>query len=141
MPQREEDKVVWNELLTEKDHELLINKLTKLSYAHVLSSERCFSDIHSNIDKIEKILVGNGDPKNSVIARMDDIEVKVCSIENTVNAIKKMLYGDLEKGANEISLVERVRSVERVASIAIKLSWIVMGALVTQIILQILKLL
>lgn len=141
MPDRFTDKESWSEVRKETDCVKKTEKLAELGYAHIMASDRTISELENSVKKLEIILTGNGDPSHSVLARIDDVEAEVINVNNEVKSLKNLILGDIEKAGKDPSLLERLRNTEKVADSAIKLAWLVIGAVIAQIILAILNLL
>ncbi|NLN77282.1 MAG: hypothetical protein GX139_13405 [Armatimonadetes bacterium] len=102
-------------------------------------SER--EEIVSDIKMLKGLLTGNGVKDGSIIKRVEDLERAMKGIETTLNKIDTFLRGDKSSDSIEKSLYARVVESERIAKNVVKLSWTVIGLLVTYFVTHLLGLL
>ena len=98
------------------------------------------------MSEINKALIGNGDPTNSIVARLKRIEDNYSEMNESVNAMKKLLIGDLDSRKNSVAdaldnMNERIERLERSMLNINKVVWIVATALIGEIVLAIIRLL
>ena len=101
-------------------------------------SER--SELRKELETLRLILIGNGNPENSLVSRVGVLErcMTDCSTRTSksIEKIEEALLGD-DKGAG---LFEKIRSIELVRSNIQKVMWIMIGTVATQIVLAVIKL-
>lgn len=100
-------------------------------------SER--KDLRDEIEVLRKVIIGNGDPTNSIVTRITDVEKCMGTIGEDIKEIKDALLGDLKTGKK--GLMDRVSDNEKVNANMVKVVWIIVGVAITQVIATLLGLL
>lgn len=102
-------------------------------------SER--EEIRKDIELLKGIITGNGVREGSIIKRVEDLEKAMKGIDQSLSKIDTFLRGDKSSDSIEKSLYARVVESERIAKNVVKLSWTVIGLLVTYFVTHLLGLL
>jgi hypothetical protein len=98
-------------------------------------------ETNKKLDVLHKIIVGNGDPTKSLVARMERIED--CSNASTSDTaeIKTLLVGDMTSADNRPSMLDRLRKLETAMNTTIKIVWMVLAVVIGQIVLRLMEIL
>jgi archaellum component FlaC len=101
--------------------------------------------MEADLASIKKILIGNGDPTNSLVARLTRIEEDSNKFSSTLQEIRTYLVGDLTTKKDSIcdkidSIEDRLVKVESSMSSINKVVWIAITAVIGEIVLTILRL-
>lgn len=131
----------WEAVRKETDAHKAIHMLADLGEEAVVASMNDRAEIRAQMLTLVKILIGNGDPSHSLINRVDDVEHTLGNCKKILDSLQRLLIGDIDGGAKDPSLIERIKDTEKVARTAVKLAWIVLGVVVTQIIANLIDLL
>ena len=136
----------WEKIKSEQDTSRAIGQIVDLVDESFGYREQEIEAICKSVSEINKALIGNGDPTNSIMARLKRIEDNYSEMNESVNAMKKLLIGDLDSRKNSVAdaldnMNERIERLERSMLNINKVVWIVATALIGEIVLAIIRLL
>ena len=136
----------WEKIKSEQDTSRAIGQIVDLVDESFGYREQEIEAIYKSVSEINKALIGNGDPTNSIVARLKRIEDNYSEMNESVNAMKKLLIGDLDSRKNSVAdaldnMNERIERLERGMLNINKVVWIVATALIGEIVLAIIRLL
>ena len=136
----------WEKIKSEQDASRAIGQIVDLADESCGYREQESEAICKSVREINKALIGNGDPTNSIVARLKRIEDNYSEMNESVNAMKKLLIGDLDSRKNSVAdaldnMNERIERLERSMLNINKVVWIVATALIGEIVLAIIRLL
>lgn len=95
--------------------------------------------LQKEIDSLRKVIVGNGDPGSALLTRMKNIENEFSEIGGDVKDIKKSLLGDLH--GKEIGMCQRINELEKTSSNLVRVTWVVVTAIIIEVVAVVLGLL
>jgi hypothetical protein len=96
-------------------------------------------ELQKEIENLRRVIIGNGDPSNSLVARLSDVEKCMGEIGNDIKEIKTALVGDMDNDSPGIK--GRVRDCEKFADMGKKIIWAVVLTTLAQVVATILGLL
>lgn len=99
----------------------------------------CEDRLKKDITVVREILTGNGNPDESLIARVGCIERREKLLEENVEKINSLLLGDMDE--SRPSLLDRVRSNEKVVATLQKITWLLVSVALAEIVLRLLEIL
>lgn len=132
----------------ETDVHKAINKLAEVTFD--IGIDACSERVEmcKQIDSIRIAVLGDGDPTKSIISKMERFEACTKEIQLDLNTLKTFLIGDLTKGGESHGLKDRLQKVEnnlvaveaeveKISSHLAKLNWIIIAAVIAQILASI----
>jgi predicted transcriptional regulator len=131
----------WEAVRRETDTHKAVHMLADLGEDNIIAAMKERAEMRAQMLTLVKILIGNGDPSHSMINRVDDLEKTFEKCKESLVQIQRLLMGDLTTGMSEDSIIDKVKKADKMANVAIKLGWIVLGILVAQIVTTVLGLL
>lgn len=131
----------WEAVRNESDLAKAVHMLADLGEEAVTSSVKDREEMRVQLLTLVKILAGNGDPSHSLINRVDDVEHTLVGCKTVLDSIQALIIGDIRTGVKDPSLIERIKDTEKIARTAVKLAWIVLGVVITQIVANLINLL
>ena len=87
------------------------------------------------VTMLREIIVGNGHPSSSVVARLETLESNYKDTCDKVTEIHETLLGNLPKGS-KTSILNRIEEVENVANVIKKLAWLITTLFVSDILFR-----
>jgi len=96
-------------------------------------------ELQREIENLRKVIIGNGDPSHSIVARLSDVEKCMGDIGKNVEDILTALTGNIKEGDG--GLIGKVKTCTQFSENAKKIMWVIIGAALTQIIATIIGLL
>jgi len=94
--------------------------------------------LQNEIEGLRRVITGNGKPELSLVTRVRDVETCVTAIKSDLTEIKLALLGDMRGNRGVLG---RVKDNEKHVENMVKVMWIVVGAVVVQIVAAVLGLL
>jgi hypothetical protein len=95
------------------------------------------------VDQLRKFIIGNGDPANSIMARLKELEEGIkslsCGMGEDIKIIKKALLGDIDSETK--GLKQRVADNTRINSNLNRIVWAVVLIVVGEMVARLLGLL
>ena len=144
---RESDRVIWEKLKSEDNLTEALHMIADLGYGMVQSRKRKDCELQDEIVSLKKVILGNGDPTNSLVNKVNrltekatDTNSKVDAIGLEVTEIKYLLIGDVKRGPDNKSLLDRVQHAEKISDNASKVVWAVLLIVIGEVVLKILGL-
>lgn len=129
---------------SEQDLKKAIEELADITFE--IGDDACSerTKIKADVEKIRRTLLGNGDPVNSVIAKLEKVNECNDSLLRDVAFMKALLIGDISQGGDVKGFKERIKDVEekvdsvdkevaKINSNLSRLNWILISAVITQI--------
>jgi len=105
---RESDRFLWEKIKTEENLVTAIHMMADLGYGMVVSRKRKDEELQEQILVLRKVLLGNGDPANSLVSKVGNLTTSIASICSEIGEIKILLVGDFKSGRPNEALVSRV---------------------------------
>lgn len=130
-----------NEIKTMTDTPKAIGMLADMFYDEGMSACEERGELAKQLFDMRKMILGNGDPTTSILARVVSLEVCMGKIEKSIDRMLIAIMGSTDPEKPIVGLGERMRVVEKVHASLIKLAWLVMGVLVTEITLRLIGIL
>mgnify|MGYP005822884633 CR=1 FL=1 len=135
----------WDKIKTQSDPMVAVATIADLSDESFAELEERNLRMEADLASIKKILIGNGDPTNSLVARLTRIEEDSNKFSSTLQEIRTYLVGDLTTKKDSIcdkidSIEDRLVKVESSMSSINKVVWIAITAVIGEIVLTILRL-
>ena len=140
MMDSDKNKLLWESIRSEPDAMKAIRLATQVGEDAVMSSEKDRASMKKELADVKKILSGNGDPSHSLLNRVTVIEADTTHCKGKIDRIERLLVGDIDDGTDKESILAMVKKSDKIANNAIKIAWLVLGAFITQVVLQILQL-
>jgi len=138
---RESDRVLWEKLKSEEDVTKALHMMADLGYGMVISRKRRDEELQQEIRSLQKVILGNGDPAGSLVARVATLNEKISETYSDVTEIKYLLIGDVKRGADNESLLDRIQHAQKTSQTATKIVWIVLAIVIGEIVVKLLGLL
>jgi len=138
---RESDHVLWEKLKSEEDVTKALHTMADLGYGMVISRKRRDEELQQEIKSLQKVILGNGDPAGSLVARVAVLNEKISETCADVTEIKYLLIGDVKRGADNESLLDRIQHAQKTSQTATKIVWIVLATVIGEIVVKLLGLL
>ncbi len=124
MPSREAIQRQIDRIKQEDDLGLAIEMLADVTADVDTLAAHERSSLKGQITMLREIIVGNGHPTQSLVARLETLEIDFVDTCSKVNEIHTALLGDLPKGSKS-SILNRIEEVEHVADIIKRLAWLI----------------
>ena len=106
---RENDRFLWERIKTEGDLVTAVHMMADLGYGMVVSRKRKDLELQGEIEKLRKVLLGNGDPSNSLVSKVSALTYSMATACGEIGEIKALLVGDLHlSGEEDDALIGRV---------------------------------
>ncbi len=136
----------WEKIKSEPDANRAISQVIDLADESFGNRELDIENICNMVNNINKALLGNGDPTNSIIARLTRIEENYSRMNDNINSIQKLLIGDISSRKDSIAenlenMNDRIERLERSMLNINKVIWVAVAAIVGEIVLAILSIL
>lgn len=133
-----QSKLLWDAVRKEDDLAKAIQMAADIGESAVNASIQDRIGIKAQLSELRKVISGNGDPSHSIVTRLENIERKTMSCEVEIKEIVNLLRGDLKGGE---SLLDKIRKQEKLVENVIKMGWIVLGVVITEVVVRLLGLL
>ncbi len=133
-----QSKLLWDAVRKEDDLAKAIQMAADIGESAVNASIQDRIGIKAQLSELRKVISGNGDPSHSIVTRLENIECKTMSCEVEIKEIVNLLRGDLKGGE---SLLDKIRKQEKLVENVIKMGWIVLGVVITEVVVRLLGLL
>ena len=133
-----QSKLLWDAVRKEDDLAKAIQMAADIGESAVNASIQDRIGIKAQLSELRKIISGNGDPSHSIVTRLENIECKTMSCEVEIKEIVNLLRGDLKGGE---SLLDKIRKQEKLVENVVKMGWIVLGIVITEVVVRLLGLL
>jgi hypothetical protein len=144
---RASDRLLWEQIKTENDLVKAVHMMADLGYGMVVSRKRQDEELACEIKSLQKVILGNGDPTNSIVAKLDahSKESKSQSealqrLTKDVNEVKLLLIGDVTKGPKNESLLDMVQHATKTSQAATRVVWLIVGVIVAELVMKLLGL-
>jgi len=138
---RESDRVLWEKIKSEDNVTKALHMMADLVYGMVISHKRHDEELHNEIKALQKVVLGNGDPAGSLVTRVAALNEKLTHIDDDTTEIKFLLIGDVRKGADNESLLDRIQHAQKTSQTAAKIVWIVLTIVIGEIVVRLFGLL
>lgn len=99
------------------------------------------TDLGRDLRKLRALVIGNGDPENSVMARLGRLETESGKTYKTVNRIRETLLGDLDEGEEPTGIMYRLCELEKLRKDIRRFTWLIVSALAGEVVFTIIRLL
>lgn len=119
------------------DRQAALSALADIQYDIGISACEERAQLRKQVEELRAFLIGNGDPSNSVLARLSGVETQMCKIGNNIDDIKSLLQGDM-KGSS--GLLDRVRQNENSHKSINRVMWIIITVVIGELIATVLGL-
>lgn len=129
---------------SEPDLKKAIEELADLTFE--IGDDACSerTEIKASVEKIRQTLLGNGDPANSIITKLEKVGECNNNLLRDVTLMKALLIGDISQGDDATGFRERLKDVEnkvdsvdkevaKINSNLSRLNWILISAVIAQI--------
>ena len=126
MSDRESDREIWQRIKETEDAMTAIHLIADVGYGAVVSRKRDIAKVELELGQIKKILLGNGDPTNSILAKVNTLMVIQDRTNQELSDLKYLIIGDVKKGVDNESLLDRVQHAQKMSQTASKLVWIIL---------------
>ena len=141
----EKNHLMWESVREEDDLAKAIKMTTEIGEEAIKSSIEDRIQIREDISAIKRTVVGNGDPTHSIIARVEALEERIRVSCGVVEEIRKLLVGDLSGRKDSVSdkvddLSERISKLEAAMGSISKLTWVVILAVVGEVLARVFNL-
>lgn len=133
-----QSKLLWDAVRKEDDLAKAIQMAADIGESAINASIQDRIGIKAQLSELRKVISGNGDPSHSIVTRLENIECKTMSCEVEIKEIVNLLRGDLKGGE---SLLDKIRKQEKLVENVIKMGWIVLGIVITEVVVRLLGLL
>lgn len=133
-----QSKLLWDAVRKEDDLARAIQMAADIGESAINASIQDRIGIKAQLSELRKVISGNGDPSHSIVTRLENIECKTMSCEVEIKEIVNLLRGDLKGGE---SLLDKIRKQEKLVENVIKMGWIVLGIVITEVVVRLLGLL
>lgn len=133
-----QSKLLWDAVRKEDDLAKAIQMAADIGESAVNASIQDRIGIKAQLSELRKVISGNGDPSHSIVTRLENIECKTMSCEVEIKEIVNLLRGDLKGGE---SLLDKIRKQEKLVENVVKMGWIVLGIVITEVVVRLLGLL
>lgn len=117
-----------------------ISELADLTYSIGLDACEERVEIRGDVAKLQTVMVGNGAPDKSLISKIDRVQSCYDSIAEDIREIKILLMGDMKDASTKGMkgrLIDAEKQAKKTAANLDKLMWVVMFAVVAQILASI----
>lgn len=133
-----QSKLLWDAVRKEDDLARAIQMAADIGESAINASVQDRIGIKAQLSELRKVISGNGDPSHSIVTRLENIECKTMSCEVEIKEIVNLLRGDLKGGE---SLLDKIRKQEKLVENVVKMGWIVLGIVITEVVVRLLGLL
>lgn len=133
-----QSKLLWDAVRKEDDLARAIQMAADIGESAINASIQDRIGIKAQLSELRKVISGNGDPSHSIVTRLENIECKTMSCEVEIKEIVNLLRGDLKGGE---SLLDKIRKQEKLVENVVKMGWIVLGIVITEVVVRLLGLL
>lgn len=136
----------WDAVKKEADPMRAIGLAVDIADEAIVESELERAELRQAIKALTKVISGNGDPTHSVVARMERLEAEYQTSCADLREIRMLLKGDLSTKKDSLldkidALDDRLATVERALAKQDKVMWIIIAAVVTEVVMKIIGLL
>jgi len=124
-------EIIVKQIKSASNTKSAVNSLADL----LLNSEKLRSEDYSRLkDKIVGLRIaisGNGDPSNSMLARLKETEKCLNSTNKTLTELNDLIIGNAEDGTDENNLLHMVKNNTRITGNLSRIIWLVIGVLIS----------
>lgn len=127
-----------NEVKNKKSYTEALIALADIQYD--ISMDACHEreELRRDVEKLRALITGNGDPEHSMMNRLTNVEKCVNESGSDLSDIRDAILGKID---GKKGLLDRMESAEKVDASMMKLMWIIVSVIVTEIVALILGLL
>ena len=144
MKNAEEIKKRLDDVKKMKSYTGAINVLADIQYETGIEACRERHELRKEIEKLRediimlrRIILGDGKPEDSVLARMARVEICTNKIQSTLETIEENLKG----GYDTEGLIEQLRTLKKMGENIKKLTWIIVSIFIGEVILALIGIL
>jgi len=123
----------------QKDPQVQITELADIQYEIGISACEDRGKLQLELDNLRKVIIGNGDPENSLLSRMSKVEGNLGGVKGDTEEIKEALLGNIKK--HEAGLLDRVDDLEKVGRKIDAIFWFLVFEILAVIVAAIMELL
>lgn len=127
-----------NEVKNMKSYTEALTALADIQYDIGMDACHEREELRLDVEKLRAVIMGNGDPEHSMMNRLTNVEKSVNESGSDLSDIRDAILGKID---GRKGLLDRMESAEKVNASMIKLMWLVVGVVVTEIVALILGLL
>jgi len=124
-------EIIVKQIKSASNTKSAVNSLADL----LLNSEKLRSEDYSRLkDKIVGLRIaisGNGDPSNSMLARLKETEECLDSTNESLTKLNDLIIGNAEDGTGENNLLHMVKNNTRITGNLSRIIWLVIGVLIS----------
>lgn len=132
---------LWGRVKAEQDLASALALAADIAEEAIEESEKERTELRQELYELHKIIMGNGSPTNSLISRFERLESSVITLLGQYKNLELLLIGDISKGADNDSLLDKIKRNQAISMNSVRLAWLVLAAVVGDIVGHILKLL
>ena len=126
------------EIKNMEDQKAALSALADIQYDIGISACEERTQLRKQVEELRAVLVGNGDPANSVLARLGGVEFEMSEIGKGIKEIKELLQGGLKSG--DSGLIDRVRQNEKCSKNINRVLWLILTIVVGVLVETVLRL-
>jgi hypothetical protein len=116
-----------------------LSSLADIQYDIGMSACKERKELQGEVQRLRAVIIGNGDPENSVLTRLCRVEGNLEEIGTGIKDIKLLLQGDL-KDSDSVGLLDRVRQNTKSLKAINKVVWAAALILIAEIVATLLGL-
>jgi len=114
-----------------RDTQAALCELADIQYDIGISACKERTKLQEELNNLRKVIVGNGDPENSILNRMAKVEGCLDGVKGDTVEIKEALIGNLKDGKRGLN--DRVDSLEKIGGKIDKLFWFFVFTILAEI--------
>jgi len=117
-----------------------LSALADIQYELDVSAYAERHELQKELDTLRRAMIGNGNPENSLIARMTRVESFMKNLNGDVRMIKDALLGTLVDGKKVPGFIDRLNNAEKINKTFMRIAWLLVTVVLTEITLKLIGL-